>query len=218
MRWEWSLWAQWSRPGPPGRAWLLCWARRRPRRWWRWGRRECRSGWGSSPLTSQTGSHTRGGSSYLATHQSQFYHSLLSLSCRKWNGWNMFLAAVTRLQAENIKCDKISRQTHDYIVRDTQRLRWEHVMWKYPSHSKCPLTHLWINWPRWFSVCVRGPWTAGGWRPPTPERCWGRHSTCTWCPPWCSRLKQQTWVKIKRKDFNIDRNLRFKEKENWANL
>ena len=139
MRWEWSLWAQWSRPGPPGRAWLLCWARRRPRRWWRWGRRECRSGWGSSPLTSQTGSHTRGGSNYLATHQSQFYHSLLSLSCRKWNGWNMFLAAVTRLQAANIKCDKISRKTHDYTVRDTQRLRWEYVKisqsHKMPTHS-----------------------------------------------------------------------------------
>ena len=101
----------------------------------------------------------------------------------------MFPGAVTRLQASNIKCDKISRQTHDYTVRDTQRLRWECE--NIPATKITP-THLWINWPRWFSVCVRGPWTAAGWRPQTPGRCWGRHSTCTWCPPWCSRLKQQT--------------------------
>ena len=196
MRWGWSWWAQWWRPGPPWRGWRLCWARRRPRRWSRSGRRECRSGWGSSPSTSRTGSHTRGGSNYLSTQsQLESYHSGRHFYLvRKGNGWNMFPGAVTRLQASNIKCDKIPRQTHDYTVTDTQRLRWdcENIPLTKPSLT----SHLWINWPRWFSVCVRGPWTEGGWRPPTPGRCWVRHSTCTWCLPSCSRLKEiLAWLK-----------------------
>ena len=65
--WGWSWWGPWWRRGPPWLALPPGLARRRPTRWPRWGRREYKSVWGSSPSTSQTGSRRPGGNSCLNT-------------------------------------------------------------------------------------------------------------------------------------------------------
>ena len=70
--WGWSWWARWWPRDPPWPVWLPGSARSSPKRWRRLRKKECRSVWGSIPLTSQIVSHRQDENSFLKGFRKQW--------------------------------------------------------------------------------------------------------------------------------------------------